>query len=36
MVQAVSEKMFENVDDGGTPDPWVSYKLTSEPKAQVS
>ena len=41
--QAVSEeKMFENVDDGRrrtdrrTPDPWVSYKLTSEPSAQVS
>ena len=39
--------MFENVnertDDGRTdngrrrtPDPWVSYKLTSEPSAQVS
>ena len=42
--QAVSEKkMFENVDgrttDGRrrrTPDPWVSYKLTGEPSAQVS
>ena len=43
---AVSEeKMFENVDgrtDDGrwkhrrTPDPWVSYKLTGEPSAQVS
>ena len=34
------EKMFENVngrtDDGRTPDPWVSYKLTGEPSAQVS
>ena len=36
--------MFENVDDGRrrtdadgqTPDPWVSYKLTGEPSAQVS
>ena len=40
--QAVSEeKMFEIVDgrtddDGRTPDPWVSYKLTDEPLAQVS
>ena len=45
--QAVSvEKMFENVngrtDDGRTTDgrtddgPWVSYKLTGEPSAQVS
>ena len=43
--QAVSEeKMFENVNgrtdgrrtDGRTPDPWVSYKLTGEPSAQVS
>ena len=39
---AVSEKKtFENVngrtdDDGRTPDQWVSYKLTSEPSAQVS
>ena len=23
-------------DDGRTPDPWVSYKLTGEPSAQVS
>ena len=22
--------------DGQTPDPWVSYKLTGEPSAQVS
>ena len=34
--------MFENVDgrtdddDGRTPDPWVSYKLTGEPSAPVS
>ena len=43
--QAVSEeKTFEIVDgrrtttkdDGRTPDPWVSYKLTGEPSAQVS
>ena len=41
--QAVSEeKTFENVngrtdnDNGRTPDPWVSYKLTGEPSAQVS
>ena len=31
---------FENVKgrttDGWTPDPWVSYKLTGEPSAQVS
>ena len=38
---AVSEeKVFENVNgrttDGRTPDPWVSYKLTGEPSAQVS
>ena len=30
------EKMFENVNDGRTLDPWVSYKLTGEPLAQVS
>ena len=42
--QAVSEeKTFEIVDgrttdddDGRRPDPWVSYKLTGEPSAQVS
>ena len=31
--------MFENVNgrmDGRTADPWVSYKLTGEPSAQVS
>ena len=32
--------MFENVNGrttgGRTPDPWVSYKLTGEPSAQVS
>ena len=34
--------MFENVNgrrrrtDERTPDPWVSYKLTGEPSAQVS
>ena len=38
--QAVSEeKMFENVNGRRrrrTPDPWVPYKLTGEPSAQVS
>ena len=26
----------ERTDDGRMPDPWVSYKLTGEPSAQVS